>query len=108
MPADPAKRLAYFEKITSEGSQDPLAWYGLAMEYKSQGRVDDSVRTFERLRTTNPGYVAMYLMAGGALESAGRTPEAIAWYDAGIEAAKAAGNTHALGELQSARNAAGD
>ena len=106
MPADPAKRLAYFEKITGEGSKDPLAWYGLAMEYKSQGRVDDAVRTFEQLRTTtNPEYVAMYLMAGGALETAGRTAEATAWYDAGIEAARAAGNSHALGELQSARNA---
>jgi tetratricopeptide (TPR) repeat protein len=107
MPADPAKRLAYFEKITGEGSKDPLAWYGLAMEYKSQGRVDDAVRTFETLRAANPEYVAMYLMAGGALETAGKTAEAIAWYDAGIAAAKAAGNSHALGELQSARNALG-
>ncbi len=105
MPPDLAKRLAYFEKITREGSKDPLAWYGLAMEYKSQGRVDDAVRTFEQLRANNPEYVALYLMAGNALESASRPDEARTWYDAGIEAARAAGNSHALGELQSARNA---
>jgi len=96
-----SKRLAYLEKITSEGSTDPFAWYGLALEYKTAGRVDDALRTFESLRAKSPDYVPMYLMCGQMLIDAGRDG-ARAWLEAGIEAAKAKRDTHALGELEAA------
>ena len=96
-----SKRLAYLEKITSEGSTDPFAWYGLALEYKTAGRVDDALRTFESLRAKSPDYVPMYLMCGQMLIDAGRDG-ARAWLEAGIEAAKAKRDTHALGELDAA------
>jgi hypothetical protein len=41
-------------------------------------------------------------MCGGLLEAMGRKDDAAAWYTEGIAAAKKAGNSHALGELQSA------
>ncbi len=99
-----SKRLAYLEKVTSEGSKEPLAWYGLALEYKSLGRTDDALRTFETLRKNDPAYVAMYLMCGQMLADAGRA-EAREWLEAGIAAARAKGDTHALGEIQSALDA---
>ena len=96
-----SKRLAYLEKITSEGSTDPFAWYGLALEYKTLGRVDDALRTFAALRSQSPEYVAMYLMCGQMLADVGR-PEAREWLEAGVKVAAAKHDSHALGELEAA------
>ncbi len=100
--AKAAKRLAYLEKITAAGTDDAMPWYGLAMEYKSVDRLEDALRTFETLRGKHPEYVAMYLMAGGVLETLDRKDDARAWYEAGIAAARKAGNSHAAGELETA------
>jgi predicted Zn-dependent protease len=96
------KRLLFLEKTTQEGSNEPLAWYGLAMEYRKLERFDDALRTFETLRSMHPDYVAMYLMCGQMLGGCGRVPEARAWLSAGIEQAQRRGDAHALGELRSA------
>ncbi|MDB4942221.1 MAG: hypothetical protein JWP97_1755 [Labilithrix sp.] len=96
------KRLAFLEKITAAGSDDPMAWYGLAMEYRKLERWEDSLRTFVALRDRKPDYVAMYLMCGQMLAEAGRKAEARTWMDDGIAQARAKGDSHALGELESA------
>lgn len=96
------KRLLFLESLTQKGSTDPLAWYGLAMEYKGLARIDDALGAFRTLREKHPDYVAMYLMCGGMLGDAGRKDEAREWLEAGIAAAKAKGDAHALGELTSA------
>ena len=97
-----SKRLAFLEKLTSEGSKDPFAWYGLAMEYRNVDRPEDALRTFEALRASNPDYVAMYLMCGQLLEKLTRFDEARTWLEQGIVEAKKKGDSHALGELEGA------
>src|SRR3954466_6461793 len=97
-----SKRLAFFEKVTAEGSDDPLAWYGLAMEYRKLERWDEALQTFTTLRTRNPDYIAMYLMCGQMLEGIGRKEEARGWLEPGAEPARAKGDSHALGEIESA------
>jgi predicted Zn-dependent protease len=97
-----SKRLAFLEKMTAGGSQDPLAWYGLALEYAGLGRVDDALATFQKLRELNPGYVPMYLMCGTMLVKAGRAGEGKEWLTEGVDTARGKGDTHALGELQDA------
>jgi predicted Zn-dependent protease len=106
--ADPAKRLAYLEKVTREGTTDPFPWYGLALEYRNLGRVDEALQTFTTLRTSTPTYVPMYLMCGQMLEKAGRVDEAREWLTAGIKAAGTAGDGHAKGELEGALGLLGD
>lgn len=96
------KRLAFLEQLVSSGTKDPMPHYGLAQEYRSLGRIDDAERAFLTLRALDASYVPQYLMAGQMFESAGRPEDARAWYEAGIEAAQASRNAHALGELQSA------
>ena len=76
------KRLLYLEKITAEGSTDPFAWYGLALEYRNEERLDEAWQTFTTLRTQSPEYVAMYLMCGQMLEKMSRLDEAREWLDA--------------------------
>lgn len=94
-----SKRLLYLEKVTSEGSKDPFAWYALANEYASQNRPEDALRTFEKLREMDPSYVPQYLICGQMLVSMKRSDEARAWLAQGLEAAKKAGNDHALSEI---------
>lgn len=95
-----SKRLAVLEKMTAVPNADPFAWYGLAMEYRSLGRLDEALRTFETLRERSPDYVAMYLMAGQVLVEQGKRDEARGWVTQGIEAARKKGDTHAVGELE--------
>jgi predicted Zn-dependent protease len=97
-----SKRLAFLQKTTAEGSKDPLAWYGLAMEYRKLERWDEALQTFSALRTSNPEYVAMYLMCGQMLESIARSDEAREWLEAGLAEAKKKGDGHAASEIESA------
>ena len=101
------KRLAFLEKVTAEGSTDPFAWYGLALEYRNLERYDEALQTFTTLRTSNPDYVALYLMSGQMLEKLTRFDEAREWLEQGIIAAKKKGDSHAQGELESALAALG-
>jgi predicted Zn-dependent protease len=100
-----SKRLAFLQKTTADGSTDPLAWYGLAMEYRKLERWDEALQTFGALRSMKPDYVAMYLMCGQMLESIARADDAREWLEAGIEQARQKSDTHALSELQTALDA---
>ena len=95
------KRLQVLVKLTSSESADSFAFYGLAMEYRKEGRVDDALATFERLKAKDAGYLPMYLMAGQMLVEAGRNTDARLWLEAGIALAEARGDGKTLGELQS-------
>jgi tetratricopeptide (TPR) repeat protein len=101
-----SKRLEFLLKLTSK-SEDPFAWYGLAMEYRSLSRHEEAISTFQQLRTRTPEYVPMYLMCGQVLESLGRVEDARAWLGAGVAAARTKGDAHALSELEAALGALG-
>ncbi len=94
-------RLDMLEKLVARGPADPFPYYGLAQEYRSQGRHEDALGTFRDLRVRFPSYVPQYLMAAQLLHELGRTPEARTWCEAGIEAARTARDHHSLGELES-------
>jgi len=93
-------RLEALEKMVASGVDNPMAWYGLAMEYRGAKRFDDALRTFERTREKYPGYVAQYLMAAQMLHELARPAEARAWCEDGIAAARTARDGHAAGELE--------
>ncbi len=95
------KRLAMLEKLTSSAQADSFAFYCLAMEYRKEGRVDDAARAFDTLRSRDPGYLPMYLMAGQMLREAARTAEAKSWLEQGVALASEKGDHKALGELES-------
>ncbi len=97
-----SKRLDYLEKITREGSTDPFAWYGLALEFRNLERYDEALQTFTTLRDQAPDYVPMYLMCGQMLEKMGQKDEAREWLEAGVKAATAKRDSHALSEIEAA------
>jgi len=94
-----SKRLEMLQKLTASAAADSFTWYALALEYKSQERVDDALGAFLRLRQLDPGYVPMYLMAGSMLQSAGRIKEAREWITTGIDKARLKGDDHAASEM---------
>lgn len=96
------KRLELLEKMTASGQADAFAWYGLAMEYRKLGRIDEALATFVTLRDREPDYQAMYLMAGQMLTENQRGEDARAWLEQGIELARKRGDHKALGELEDA------
>lgn len=102
-----SKRLEFLLALTSSEKGDAFAWYGLAMEYRSLSRLDESVATFEKLRARSPEYLPMYLMCGQALASVGRVEDAREWFSAGIGVARKVGNEHSRSELEGALEALG-
>ena len=98
-------RLAMLQQFVAKTPNDPFARYGLAMEFKKRGLLIEANAAFAELIARHPDYVAAYLMAGQTLLAAGDTAGALDVFTRGVAAAQAAGNDHALGELESARAA---
>jgi predicted Zn-dependent protease len=96
------KRLALLEQMTQSGKADSFAWYGLAMEYKKENRIDAALGAFQELRGRFPDYVPQYLMCGQMLLDEARAPEARGWLEAGVALARSRGESKALSELESA------
>jgi tetratricopeptide (TPR) repeat protein len=78
---------------------DAFARYGLAMEYSKAGQIEQALEQFGRLLELHPDYANGYFMAAQTLERAGRAAEATKMLKDGIEAARRAGNKHALQEM---------
>ena len=95
------KRLAMLEKLTASSQADSFAFYCLGMEYRKEGRVDDALGAFGSLRERDPGYLAMYLMAGQMLREASRLADAAIWLEQGVALATQKSDSKALGELES-------
>jgi predicted Zn-dependent protease len=89
-------------KFVAQQPGNPFPRYGLAMEYKKLGRLPEATAAFAALIEAHPDYIAAYLMAGEVLAESGDVEAAKAMYSRGITAAGAAGDDHALGELQTA------
>src|SRR5688572_14398171 len=102
MNASENKRLALLERLVQSGQADSFARYGLAMEYKKLGRLEEALAAFEALRQADERYIPQYLMAGQMLADAGRAEEARSWLERGVTQARTAGNSHALSELEGA------
>jgi predicted Zn-dependent protease len=102
MGSPSSKKLVMLEKLTGDGSVDPFHWYALAIEYRNLERFDEALQTFTTLRARTPDYVPMYLICAQMLERMGQKDEARAWCEAGISAARAKGDTHAVSEIEAA------
>jgi predicted Zn-dependent protease len=93
-------KIAMLSEILTMNPSDAFARYGLAMEYAGRGETPEALKEFDRLLTEHPDYTAGYFMAAQTLAKAGRTGEAIARLNGGIDSARRTGNQHALGEMQ--------
>jgi hypothetical protein len=98
-------RIDAIRKIMESAPGDPFPRYGLAMELKNAGRLDEAHAEFEELERRFPDYVAQYLMHHNVLVALRRKDEARAVGERGVAAAQRKGDQHAANELQAALEA---
>jgi tetratricopeptide (TPR) repeat protein len=97
-----SKRLDVLLRATEAMTVDSFALYALGMEYKSLGRDDEAITTFERLRAKDPAYLPMYMICGTMLASRFNRDGAREWLGAGLVLARKQNNDHAASELEAA------
>jgi tetratricopeptide (TPR) repeat protein len=95
-------RIATFKSFIAKSPGDPFPRYGLAMEHKNRGELDQAWTVFQELLGQFADYVPTYLMAGGTLAALGRSAEAADVYRRGIDVASRRGDSHARRELETA------
>ena len=95
-------RVARLQEFLKASPGDNFLEHALALEYVKAGNDAAARQVFETILLRDPGYVGSYYHLGKLLERVGEPAMATAWYGKGMEAAKAAGDNHALGELRAA------
>ena len=89
--------------MLAERPGDSFLRFALARELQNAGDLDAACAAYAELRAADPGYVGLYLHHAAALAALGRDVDAGRAYDAGIAAAAADGERHALAELRNAK-----
>jgi tetratricopeptide (TPR) repeat protein len=95
-------RIATFRTFIEKSPRDPFPRYGLAMEFKSQGRLVEARAAFDELLASFPDYVPAYLHAASTLTGLGERDLAAEMLRKGIAAAIAKPDPHARKELEAA------
>jgi hypothetical protein len=78
---------------------DQFLRYGLAAEFASEGRAEESLAIYEGLMAENPPHVPSFFRAAQLVLSLDRVAEARTLLRVGIEAARQQGDSHAAGEM---------
>lgn len=93
-------KITALNEILEMDPKNAFARYGLGMEHLSQQRLDEALAEFARVIEDNPDYVPAYQMSAQTLAKAGRSDEAVARLQQGLDAAERTGNRHAASEMQ--------
>lgn len=96
------ERIEKLLQFLAQSSDDCFLNHALALEYVKLGDDNKAKERFEKNLQYDPAYVATYYHLAKLLERNGNQQEAIAIYEKGMEAAKAAKDMHSYNELQSA------
>ncbi|MCX6176834.1 MAG: tetratricopeptide repeat protein [Bacteroidetes bacterium] len=96
-------RIDQIRQFLQDSPNDSFLRYALAQELQKQGDIEAAKEAYLWLTENQPSYVATYYHLGKLLIALGEKEAALAWFNLGIEHAKAAKELHALSELQSAK-----
>ncbi len=95
-------RISKLVEYLQSSPNDSFLQHALALEYIKAGNDADARDLFENILERNPDYVGSYYHLAKLLERADEIDLAKIWYEKGLAAAKAAGDTHSFNELQMA------
>lgn len=88
------------EKLLVADPGDAFVLYGLAMEHAKIAQIDRALDYFERCIAADPSYCYAYFHKARVQAEAGRAGDAIETLNRGINAARAAGDSHAMAEIR--------
>lgn len=97
-----SSRLQQLEHLLRNEPDDPFLRYGVAMEHKKAGRLDEALAWFVKTLAADATYCYAYYQQGQIHESRGDVAAARFVYARGIEAANRCGDQHAAGEMKAA------
>jgi hypothetical protein len=95
----PATRREKIEALLADDPRDAFLRYSLALELVKEGSPDRGLPLLDELMRETPAYVPAFFQSGQILAGLGRMDAARTSLRAGIEAARAAGDAHAAGEM---------
>jgi tetratricopeptide (TPR) repeat protein len=95
-----ADRLKELTRLIEREPNDPFLRYGIAMEHKKAGRLDEALDWFARTLEADDTYCYAYYQQGQVHEQRGDVSAARSAYERGIERAKSCNDAHAAGEMQ--------
>lgn len=87
------------EKLLAASPNDPFVLYAMAQEHARQGRHQEAVSFYDRCLAADSMYCYAYFHKARSLEALGKEEEARATLTAGVDAARAAGDSHAFSEI---------
>ncbi len=94
-----SSRRERIEAMLQEDPQDTFLRYSLAMEYCTEGNVDEGIRRLVELSQANPPYIPACFMAAQRYVDRDQLGEARAMLRYGIDAARDQGDRHAAAEM---------
>lgn len=95
-------RIPKIQELLQANPADSFLQHALALEYIKIGNEEAARSLFEEILNRDPGYIGSYYHLAKLLERTGNTDQALQVYEKGMDAAKKAGEQHALSELRSA------
>jgi FimV-like protein len=95
-------RITKLNEFLASDPNDSFVRHALAMEYLALGEEGTARRLLEEVLERDAGAVGSYYQLGKLLERAGETASALQLYEKGMAAARAAGESRAYNELQTA------
>jgi tetratricopeptide (TPR) repeat protein len=101
-------RLRQLQSLLEEDPGSSFIQFAIAKEYEKYAQWPEARMAYEALAQNDPDYVGTYYHLGKLYEKLDRPADAFQTYKTGMEAAKRAGDQHALSELAGAKLALGD
>ena len=101
-------RIKALQEMLDLNDSDGFALYGLALEYKADGRLEDALPLLERAVALQEPQVYAFYQLGEVLLGLGEHEQALSRIDVGIEHAKAAQDLKAVRELGELRQTVSD
>jgi len=95
-------RIAQLNEFLKDSPKDNFLRHALALEYIKISEYARARALFEEILTESPDYIGSYYQLAKLLEQLNEPELAMDWYVKGMEAAKAAKDNRAYGELRAA------
>src|SRR5215475_4225424 len=86
-------------RLLAADPNDAFVLYGIAQEHAKSGNYTEAVAFYDRCLAADPAYCYAYFHKAKTQEAQGRPEDALRTLRAGVEAARAAQDGHALSEI---------